>query len=127
MNRFKTVVFLVPGHPYHEIFPDGEVPVQSVFPQRVEFVNDPCFLIDFSVVADWQLERFAEHVMSRFPGLYCDRKEAKDVIRHGFPLLENHVFGGRSDDIDAAFAALEEMLTDDVDVDDIEGDGGLDQ
>jgi hypothetical protein len=127
MSSFKTVAFLVPGHEYHEIFPDGEVPVQSVFPQIFEVDSEPCFLLDGSVLADWQVERFTEHVMRHWPNLYYDRNDAKDALKNGFPLLSSHVCGGRSDDMDAVLAALDEMLKDVVDVDDIEGDGGLDR
>jgi hypothetical protein len=125
MSSYKTVAYLTPGHEYFEIFPDGEVPVVSFVPQHFDICPEPCLLLDSRHLSYEQIKLFAEHVMRRWPDLFCDVKEAIESVRHGFPMLSRHFDGGCSNDPSVLLAFLEYgMGVEDIFYN-LEGDGGL--
>jgi hypothetical protein len=126
MRSFKTVVFLVPGHEYHEIFPDGQVPVVSFVPQYVGPALASGLLVDSCHLSYEQIKWLAEHGMRRWPDLFVDVKEAIEFVRHGFPLSTCHFDGGSTNDPNVMLSFFEyAMGVEDISIS-LEGDGGLD-
>jgi hypothetical protein len=127
MSNFKTVAYLTPGHEFWKIFPDGEVPVHSFVPQHVDICPEPCLFVDGSRLDDRQVNLFAEHVMHRWPDLFCDVKEAEESVRQGFPMLSRHFDGGFSEDPNVMLTFLEYGWGVEDIFDSIDDDGELDR
>lgn len=110
MSNYNTVAHLTPGHEYLEIFPDGKVPVTSLLFQKTAFCPEPCYLIDGSLLSDFQVKQLAEHLLRRWPWLFVDREDAELYVRDGFPLLSSYFEGTSTNDPDVLLSALAETF-----------------
>jgi hypothetical protein len=118
MSNLKTVAYLTPGHDFWKIFPDGEVPVVSVFPLYSTVTPEPFLIVNGRLLAHWQVNILVEHFIHHFPNLFCNKKDAEAFVIEGFPLPFSHFDGGGTEDLPAMLAALEVILQDAEDVDD---------
>jgi hypothetical protein len=118
MSNLKTVAYLTPGHEFWQIFPDGEVPVDSFVPKYFGSGLESCLLIDGLILEDWQVKALAEHVMRIRPNLFSDSKDAEMSVRQGVPIPSRHFDGGFSEDPHVLFALIEARLEKSEDVDD---------
>jgi hypothetical protein len=79
-----------------DVFPDGEVPIQSVIPQpaNLEGVDgiEKVFLVDWKELTAQQQEAILENISKKFGA----SKEAilKDILKVGLPLREKLTEGG---------------------------------
>jgi hypothetical protein len=127
MSNFKTVAYLMPGHELYKIFPDGVVPVVSVFPLYSTLKPDPFLVVNGRLLADWQVYQLVEHFLHRFPNLFCNQKDAEAFVIEGFPLPFSHFDGGGTEDLNAMLAALEVILGEAEESGSLGDDGELDR
>lgn len=81
---------------FGDIFPEGEVPIQSIMPQhaRLEGVDgiDKVFLVDWKELSTQQQDAILEKISMKFGA----SKEAilKEILKVGLPLREKLTEGG---------------------------------
>lgn len=98
MRRYRTWACLnAEGKAlFGDVFPDGEVPVQSIMPQHAKLEGidgtDKVFLIDWKELTTQQQDAILEKI-SRKSGA---NKEAilKEILKVGLPLREKLAEGG---------------------------------
>ncbi|MGD6811151.1 MAG: hypothetical protein ACQCN3_15770 [Candidatus Bathyarchaeia archaeon] len=98
MRRYRTWACLnAEGKAFFgDIFPDGEVPIQSIMPQhaKLEGVNgiDKVFLVDWKELSAQQQDALLEKIIKKFGA----SKETilKDILKVGLPLREKLTEGG---------------------------------
>ncbi len=98
MRKYRTWAYLnAEGKAFlGDVFPDGEVPIQSIIPQpaNLEGVDgiEKVFLIDWKELTAQQQDAVLEKISKRFGA----SKEVilKDILKVGLPLREKFTEGG---------------------------------
>jgi hypothetical protein len=100
MSNPKKAAYLTPGHKLFEIFPDGAMPIVYLLPIDIEGCPSPCYIIDGKALTQKQVSRLADDLITLFPDLFRDRRDAENAVSLGFPMMQSHFSGVLTDDLD---------------------------
>ncbi|BAZ50530.1 hypothetical protein NIES4103_31460 [Nostoc sp. NIES-4103] len=75
--------------PFNYIFPDGKVPLISIYPCRPNESEPLCFYIDGELLTDIQIEALSFMWLKHNPDKSYE--EAYTFIRMGYPIVEEFI------------------------------------
>lgn len=85
--EFKTIAYLKENTPFSKIFPDGIVPIISIFPIIPREIGSPeCYVVQPAALSAKQIEDLAVKLLEYWPTECLTLDEAIAYIRKGLPL-----------------------------------------
>jgi hypothetical protein len=99
----RTIAHLKENTPFDEFFPDGAVPIVSIFPIIPREAGSPqCYVVNAKELTDQQINGLAAKLLEYWPTECLSLDEAIAYVRKGLPLNTEWFRGWSKSDVDIA-------------------------